>query len=142
MTLAKRYSLALLAGAVALAAVQLLVASQQNLESPSVSAFYETCYVLNYIAPYLIGLTFVIGLVASTRETGPLALAPSLLMLSLGSVLTLTALVEVYYAATTNDVSVSLVTEGAAWAVRPLAVSLCLSAILFLVVAVKARRSS
>ena len=63
-------------------------------------------------------------------------------MLSVGALVTLAEMVTVYEVVTTNEVSPMLVVEGGAWALLPLVVSLAFSAVLFGIVAYKARRAS
>ena len=153
MTLITRYSLALAVSVLILLAVSFLAVYQNWNGVPQGSAsgafrllsewtLYEACDTITHATWYLVGLTFAVGLVSSASAEGPLALTPSLLVLAVGAVVSLATMVNIYEVATTNEVSPGLVLEGGAWAVRPLAVSLALSTVLFTVVAIRAHRAS
>ena len=153
MTLTKRYSLVLGVSALVLLAACFLSTYRSwsqvawDAEGGAVArllewTLYEACGAVTSAALYIVGLTFVVGLFSSIRESGPLPLAPSLLVLSVGALITLAEMVTVYEVVTTNEVSPMLVVEGGAWALLPLVVSLAFSAVLFGIVAYKARRAS
>ena len=106
-------------------------------------ALFRAGDAITRAAPYLLGLTFLVGLVAALRETGPLALAPSVLMLAVGAVVTLASTASFYEVANLSDMSPYLAVELAAWAVVPyLTAALLLSAVLFVTVMLKAHRAS
>ena len=104
---------------------------------------FSACGTITLAAPYILGLTFAVGLVAAFREPGPLALAPSVLMSVVGTLVTLASTADLRKYANMGDTSPEFIFERAVWAVVPLlTASLILSTALFVVVVLRARRAS
>ena len=93
----------------------------------------------------LIGLTFLVGLVAALREHKPSAfsLAPVVLVLVVGAFATFSAIASWYGVVSSSDISPSFAaTVALREASRGLGSSVLLGGVLFAVVTIRARRAS
>ena len=154
MRLLKWYTIALTVGALILTAL-LYVLAYRHYRQLDQSAFssawvhesvaFDVSDVISGASFVLLGLTFVVGLLESLRasESSAISLAPALLVLVVGAVVTVAGAISWYGVVSTNEIdplfAASVNVQEVAYR---LGVAIALGGVLFSVVVFKARRAT